>query len=84
MDTESPSNHGLLCHSLAIEIVSVEESEDSKYDDSSDEDEEEGGDEGGPPAQMLCRGVADSGNKEPRSNPGVDGSLKMSQHISMF
>ena len=56
----SPSNHGLLCHSSVIERHSAEESEGSEFDDSLDEDEEEGGDGGGPPAQMLCRGVANS------------------------
>ena len=69
----SPSNHGLLYHSSAIEIDSAEESNDS-----SDKDEEEGGDGSSPPARMLCRGFANSRNKEPRSNPGVDGSLKRS------
>ena len=47
----------------------AEESKDSKSNDSSNEDEEEGGDGGGPPAQMLCQGVVDSENKEPRYNP---------------
>ena len=83
-DMESMSNHGLLVRSSAIGIDSTEESEDSKSDDSSDEDEEEGGDGGGPLAQMLCRGVVNSENKEPRSNPRVDGSLKRSRHISVF
>ena len=80
----SPSNHVLLGHLSAIRIDSTEESEDSKSDDSSDEDEEEGGDGGGPPTRMLCQGVADSGNKEPRSNTRVDGSLKRSQRLSVF
>ena len=80
----SPSNHGMLCHSSAIGIDSGEESEDSKFDDSSDEDEEEGGDGGGPPSRMLCRGVANFENKEPRSNPSVDVSLKRSHCLSVF
>ena len=74
----SPSNYGLLGHSSSIGIDSTEESEHSEYADSSDEDEEEGGDGGGPPAWILFRGVVNSANKEPRSNPGVDGSLKRS------
>ena len=68
----------MLCHSLAIGIDSTEESEDSKSDDSSDEYEEEGGYESGPPTWMLCQGFSDSVNKEPRSNTGVDGSMKRS------
>ena len=78
MDTASSSNHGTLVHSSAIEIDSVEDSEDSESNDSSDEDEEEGGDGGGPPTRMLCRGVTESGKKEPIYNPRVDGSLKIS------
>ena len=72
----SPSNHDLLGCSSTIGIDSAKESEDSESDDSLDENEEEGGDGDGPPAQILCQGVADSANKEPRSNPGMDGSLK--------
>ena len=74
----SPSNHALLFHSLAIIIHSTEDFEDSESDDLSDEDEEEGGDRGGPSTRMLCQKVVDSGNKEPRSNTGVNGSLKRS------
>ena len=54
MDTASLSNHGLLCHSSAIGIDSVEEFEDLESDDLSDEYEEEGGDGGGPPTRTLC------------------------------
>ena len=84
MDTTSLSNRGLLGCPSSIRIDSVEKSKDLKSNDSSDEDEEDGGDKGVPPAWMLCQGVADSGDKEPRSNPGVDGSLKRSQCLSVF
>ena len=78
MDAASPSNHGLLFHLPAIVIDSAEEFEDLEYDDFLYEYEEEGGDRGGPSARMLCQKVVDSGNKEPRSNIGVNGSLKRS------
>ena len=84
MDTTSLSNRGLLGRSSSIGIDSVEKSEDSTSNNSSDEDEEDGGDGGVPPAWMLCQGVVDSGNKKPRSNPGVDGSLKRSRCLSVF